>query len=825
VSQKNKKYYSQDIILESRIDGPIITLKDGRYMTLVEIRPVNFTGMDDSAQQLLVSSIHSWYKICPKKFQLKIITISADAKEHVEKVRKDLSHESNQKIVQVGLSYCNFVSEQSRMHALQKRFIFCFTDDAIEGRRLTEEGYQSELLTVAMQCRQYFASCGHKVVTYESREKQEEAMKELLYRFYNPKSYEYDTLQIRKTKVTEDYLKWNPEMDKKNVPLDSIIAPRNIEFKHRDYVVIDGTYRSYYYIPADDYPVNIPAGWVGSIPLLDGMHLDMFVERSQSHNDIALRQNIARKELITNKEGGTTERTFRIMQQSTKYLQQAIENGEEIFYVSTIITIEAKTIKSLQEKEKFIHSYFKSRGLDLITCRYEQERAFMSTLFRNRIQDSLKRKANQNITSVSLAAMYPITAFEMADPDGIFLGLNATNNSPVTYDPFDTSAHENANILIMGGSGKGKSMTLQLLALRLRLRNIPVFVIAPVKAIEFAPIVNMCKGTYVTISDASPDCINIMEIRPPNKDNEILLTGGIGSNYSLLAQKIDDLEIMLDMIYPSASESIMQTFNNCCMATYEKYGITQDNDSLYHDPTDRTTLKEMPILGDLVKEIETVAERDPSVNDLAIVMSRFTTGSSRRFNGRTNVDLTTKMVVIDVEHLSEKLKPFGMFIATSVVRSYIEEDRTARKMLMIDEAWTMIGANSSPRVAGFVTQWCKIARGLGAGVCIAFQEINDAFSLDGGKYGKAVLNACETVLLFGMREQQADETQNILHLTDLEKNLLKQMQRGSAVLCAGNRVPIRIMPSREELMAFTTDNRLLNQKLESIKEKNREVNK
>lgn len=812
-----KKYYTQEMVLEERIENRIVELKDGRKLTFVEVRPINFNNKSEAEQKSIVSSILGWYKICPRRFQLKILTTRADAKEHTTAVLRDLSREKNRKIVTTGMSYCQFVEYCSLQHALRKRFIFIFSDDAIDTKRLTDEANRAELMDAANQCRQYFMANGHHVVTFDDPQKEDEYIRNLIYELYNPIIHNYDTSISRKNKIKEDFVLWNPGIQEKEIPLSYQLCAKGIDLRHKDYIVIDGIYRSYYIIAADGLPSLITPGWLGRLPLTDGMHLDMFVEKFSDLASLRIIDNLSGKGAASNAPSSSTARNYLAMKESTQFLIQSLENGEEIFNVSLLFTIESKTLNALFESQKRLKQFFISKGILLLPCTFQQEAAFRSTLYRNRLDENLKRKSSQNITTVSLAALYPLTAFEMADPDGIFLGLNNENSSPVTYDPFDTSAHENANICCMGATGKGKTMTLCLLAFRLRMRNIPVFIIAPIKAIEYHPIVELCGGTYVTLSDASPDCINVMEIRPMNQDSEALLTGAVVQRYSLLAQKIDDLEVLLSMIYPSVNESIQQVYNNCCMRTYAKVGITMDNDSLYLDK-EKKTRKTMPILGDLVKEIEEAAKIDDSIRDLVNVMSRFTTGSSQRFNGQTNVDLTTKMVVIDVERLSEKLKPFGMFVASSVIKSYIEEDRTAKKMLIIDEAWTMIGPNSTPRVAGFVTQWCKVARGLGAGICIAFQEINDAFSYDEGKYGKAVLNACETMILLGMKEQQADQTKEILHLTEKERDSLISARRGQALLCSGNRVVINIMPSKEELMAFTTDRKLLEKKAMQKKE-------
>lgn len=68
--------------------------------------------------------------------------------------------------------------------------------------------------------------------------------------------------------------------------------------------------------------------------------------------------------------------------------------------------------------------------------------------------------------------------------------------------------------------------------------------------------------------------------------------------------------------------------------TYAKFGITHDNDSLYLDRTcSPPRMKGMPIIGDLHEELLT----NPMTQRLAVIISRFVTGSAQSFNQQTNV--------------------------------------------------------------------------------------------------------------------------------------------------------------------------------------------
>jgi type IV secretory pathway VirB4 component len=69
-----------------------------------------------------------------------------------------------------------------------------------------------------------------------------------------------------------------------------------------------------------------------------------------------------------------------------------------------------------------------------------------------------------------------------------------------------------------------------------------------------------------------------------------------------------------------------------------------------------------------------------------------------------------------------------------------KEDRTVEKAIFIDEIWQLVGAGSNAMAAEFCLEIFKIIRGYGGAAIAATQDLNDFLALDGGKYGKGVIN-------------------------------------------------------------------------------------
>ena len=119
------------------------------------------------------------------------------------------------------------------------------------------------------------------------------------------------------------------------------------------------------------------------------------------------------------------------------------------------------------------------------------------------------------------------------------------------------------------------------------------------------------------------------------------------------------------------SRILLDRVNEALIRTYADFGITHDNDSLYLDPeADPPVMKKMPILGDLHKNLL----QNKMTERIAVIVSRFVTGSAQSFNQQTNVDLTNKYIVLDLSELKGKLLPVGMMIALDYVWDNIKAD-------------------------------------------------------------------------------------------------------------------------------------------------------
>ena len=445
-----------------------------------------------------------------------------------------------------------------------------------------------------------------------------------------------------------------------------------------------------------------------------------------------------------------------------------------------------------------------SQDMDVQTCSFCQEQAFLSSLPLVSLERQLYERSKRNVLTSGAASCYPFTSYEMCDDNGILLGVNKHNNSLIIVDIFDSRVYKNANISILGTSGAGKTFTMQLMALRMRRKGIQVFIVAPLKGHEFHRACSNIGGQFISISPASQNCINIMEIRKADKSVDDLLDGP-GVEKSLLAAKIQRLHTFFSLLIPDMSHEERQLLDDAMICTYGTKGITHDNASL-EQPEHPGHYKEMPILGDLYE----ILAASPETKRLANILNRLVNGSARSFNQQTNVALDNKYIVLDISELTGDLLTVGMFVALDFVWDKAKENRTAEKAIFVDECWQLIGASSNRQAAESVLELAKTIRGYGGSLVCATQDLNDFFALDDGKYGKGIINNSKTKILLNLEEEEAQRVQGVLHLSEAELMEITHFERGSALISTNNNnIAVEIKCSQMEKDLITTDRREL----------------
>lgn len=820
-----KLEFVQDFIPIKDINYGVIETTDGRYIKILEIEPINFMLRSSEEQFGIISSFASWLKISPMRLQFKSITRKADSDKHVAMVRKELDEEENEQCKHLGEGYLKLIKDVGSREALTRRFFLIFQYEDMHRTDSDDIGkIYGALQTAEHTARAYFLQCGNSILQPKDPD---EATAEILYMFFNRRSCVDEPFSSRVNRVVVDTMAAKNKIigidPVPHIKMVNFLAPRGISLKHSNYIVMDGLYYSFLYIKGDGYPSAVRAGWMSSlINAGEGIDVDVHLRRenrSKTIDKVAQRIRLNRTKLRSMQDTSTDYEELTNSIQSGYFIKNGIaNNNEDLFYMSVFITISAKSYDELMWRKQQMTDMLKSMDMFTSDCRFKQEDAFKSVMPFLSIVPFLEKKSQRNVLTSGAASTYMFTSFEMSDDTGVLLGVNRHNNSLCIVDLFNTKKNKNANLNLLGTSGAGKTFTMQLLALRMRMRGIQCYILAPIKGHEFRRACNHIGGQYIKLSPGSPHCINVMEIRHTlTPEMELIDELDYSEPTSMLAQKVQQLMIFFSLLIPDMSNEEEQLLDEALIRTYADFGITHDNDSLYIDKeANPPVMKKMPILGDLHKNLlgNKMTER------IAVIVSRFVTGSAQSFNQQTNVDLTNKYIVLDLSELKGKLLPVGMMIALDYVWDNIKADITKKKAILIDEIWQLIGVASNKNAAEFCLTIFKTIRGFGGAAISATQDLSDFFSLEDGKYGRAIINNSKNKIILNLEPDEARYVQDVLKLTKTEISSITRFERGEALVYSNNnKVPVVIKASKEEQEMITTDRAELEAILKERKKK------
>lgn len=593
------------------------------------------------------------------------------------------------------------------------------------------------------------------------------------------------------------------ELESGSTTILDILSPTAVDTKSRDYIVVDGIFHAYLYVTGYGYATTVGSCWLA--PLVEageGVNISFIFNRQPKDKILS---KIAQTTMVNRSRMRDVEDTRQDFEEldsaisSGLYLKDVMNRqGEDFYYMHTLIEVVADDPEVLEQRVTAVEKLCVSIDMIARRCDYKNEQAFLSALPLLALDADVERKSRRNALTSGVAAAFPFASYELSDRNGVFLGLNLYNCSPVFLDPYDDYKYTNGNCWIGGSSGAGKTFTLQCLGGRLRQQGRRVIFIVPKKGHEFRPLCELLGGLYLRMSPSSRDCPNIMAIRRKSLDSYAGLRDMAARDDSVLADKISRLIIWYSLQKRDLSDEDKNYLDSSLVECYRQYGITFDNATI----TDENgAFVEMPIIADWYW----VLSDNPETKHLSVVLARYVTGSASAMGARNDIDLDNKYIVLDTSGMPDDLLLPGIFWATDIANDLIMDAREDLSALIADELWSLVGANSNPLAAGFVQEMVKTIRGLGGIAVTSTQGMQDLFGLDGGKYGKGILDSSRIKLVMQMEEQEARLIQGVLNLSEDEVRQITRFRRGEGLLCIGyNHVPIQFHATAKEYDAITT---------------------
>jgi len=528
-------------------------------------------------------------------------------------------------------------------------------------------------------------------------------------------------------------------------------------------------------IVAINYPRIVDPGWLTRLIEMN-LDFDLAIHISPYSVDstIKLLENEVKKQKTDiyglESEGKIVSQALIQQHQDTMALLNLVQEGtEKMFDMSLYIDAHAYTKEDLEKVTKQIKATMNSIMITPKVPSYQMYGALKSVL---PIGDD-ELKVTRNITSSAAASCFPfaITSLEQ-HATGILVGFNEINSIPIIIDPFELS---NPNILVLGTSGGGKSYAIKLVLMREFMEGLSINIIDPQG--EYSDMVRVFNGKTIRIAPDSDSVINPLDILDQTLDEKEL---------SLLA--------FFRVLLGELTEPERAILDQVIEQTYEDKGITKDP---------KTWSKEPPVLEDLYNTLKPLTNSSKEIIyrpalAIANALKTYVYGPMRFLNQQTKINLDNRVISFDIRDSPEVGKGVIMFMLLEYVYTQMKKSKT-RKMLVIDEAWTILSAGEQ---AEYILRLIKTCRKFNLSLVMITQDVEDILV---SRAGRAVLTNTATKLLLKQDTTVIDQIREYFHLTEGEERFLKIATMGRAMLIAENtRVPIYITASPEEHRIITT---------------------
>lgn len=451
-------------------------------------------------------------------------------------------------------------------------------------------------------------------------------------------------------------------------------------------------------------------------------------------------------------------------------LREAIVQGtEKMFRVSVYITLIGTSEQELNESENKINSFLESKMIYPKPAHFRHFEGYECTV--PACLDRLGYGTLLNSTPAS--TLFPFISANLTQNVGIMYGINLINNSLVIFDRF---SQENANMCVFGTSGSGKSYAVKTHAVRELMMGSDIIIIDPENEYEY--LAKAVGGESYKIAVASKDHINPFDLPVIASDETV---GEVFRGHIL--NLIGLIKILLGGLSPMEEVTIDQAIT----LTYASRNISPETDNKFES---------MPILEDLVNVLNTM---EGGAN-LAAKLYKYTKGTYGQFlNNPTNINIRNKFIVFNINDLEEELRPIAMYILLNYVWNSVKKV-LKKRILIIEEAWLLMKFKES---ANFMLSFAKRARKYYLGLTTITQDLDDFLK---SPHGIPIITNSSIKVLFKQSTVTIKQLTEALQLTDVEKNLLTQIDIGSGLFLAGDKhTLIQVVASYTEDQLITSD--------------------
>ncbi len=171
------------------ITNGIVVLKDGRYIKILEILPVNFYLKSEVEQENIIYYFASYLKIAPDNLQIRVSTERANIDDYLKRHNAYADNEDNEQTRAMIYDEMEFIRGLSENVAIKKRFFIVieYTSKGYGGQNGGFADVQRQLSDEAYKAQRYLSQCELGVIDICDNAQ----LIDLLYSFINKQSAKY----------------------------------------------------------------------------------------------------------------------------------------------------------------------------------------------------------------------------------------------------------------------------------------------------------------------------------------------------------------------------------------------------------------------------------------------------------------------------------------------------------------------------------------------------------------------------------------------------------------------------------------------------------
>ena len=451
--------------------------------------------------------------------------------------------------------------------------------------------------------------------------------------------------------------------------------------------------------------------------------------------------------------------------EAKEFLSDLTERDQRMMFAVVTLVHIADSLEQLDADTDALMSIGREHLCQFSVLRYQQEDGLNTVL-----PYGLRRvKALRTLTTESTAVLMPFRVQEIQDAGGLSYGVNAISKNLLICD---RKRLISPHAFYLGVSGSGKSMAMKSTIQNVALATGDDIIIIDAER-EYGPLARALGGEVIEISPNSRHHINPLEV-----------TEGYGDGENPIAMKSEIITSILEqqMGVGRLSGSHKSIIDRCTANVYQDYFNNRGR-------------APMPLLTDWRNEV--MRQADPEAREIALAAELITEGSLNVFAHPGNVNMDSRIVVLDLYEMGEQLRPTALVVTLEAIQNRVMENRKRGKYtwVFLDEVYLYFKYHYSGE---FLYRAWKRFRKYAGIMTAATQNVEECLK---SETARLMLANSEFLLLFNQAATDRAELAKLLHISDTQMGYITNAEAGHGLLrIGGSLVPFsNTIPKDTEL--------------------------